>query len=199
VEPEPEAGRHAEVPAAAPDRPEEVGVRVGVHPEDLTVGGDQLGSQQRVDRQAVLPDQEADAATERDPPDADGPGVAEAGGQVVGVGRDRVPGGGQPGVGPGSAGRRVDLEPVHLREVEHDAVVDRAVPGQAVAAAADSEVDAGLADRPDHTGGVVRVGDADDHLRAAVDVAVEHGARLVVSRVVGPDDRALDVASKLGG
>jgi hypothetical protein len=42
--------------------------------------GHDLGGQQVVDREAVLANEEPDAAAQRDPADADGAGVAEAGG-----------------------------------------------------------------------------------------------------------------------
>ena len=43
-----------EVAAAAADRPEQVGFVVGVDLPDPAVGGDHLGREQVVDRQAVL-------------------------------------------------------------------------------------------------------------------------------------------------
>ena len=52
-------------------------MRVLVHVERLTVGGHDLGGEQIVDREAVLPQEEADATAERDAPDADGAGVPE--------------------------------------------------------------------------------------------------------------------------
>ena len=44
VEPEPQPGRDTEVAAAAPERPEEIGVRLLVHLEQLAVGGHHLGA-----------------------------------------------------------------------------------------------------------------------------------------------------------
>ena len=83
----------------------------------------------------------------------------------------------------------VDLEVAQVGEVEHDAVVDHAVAGRAVAAAADGQVGAGLAGERDDAGDVGRVGDPDDHGRPAVDRAEENGARLVVAGVLRCDDR----------
>ena len=79
VQPVLEAGGHPEVAATAADRPEQVRVVVGVGPQQLAVGGDEVGGQQVVDGQAVLADQVADAAAEGDPADADRAGVAEPG------------------------------------------------------------------------------------------------------------------------
>ena len=52
----------AEVPAAAAQRPEQVGVVVGVDAQDLAVRRHDLGGEQVVDRHPVLADEEADAA-----------------------------------------------------------------------------------------------------------------------------------------
>ena len=83
VEPELEAGRDAEVAAAAADRPEQVRIVLGVDAEELAVGGHDLGGEQVVDREAVLADEVADAAAERDPADPDRAGVAEPDRQAV--------------------------------------------------------------------------------------------------------------------
>ena len=78
VQPELEPRHDAEVAAAATDRPEEVRLVLLVDDADGPVGGHDLGGQQAVDRQAVLPDQVADPAAGRDPADPDGAGIAEA-------------------------------------------------------------------------------------------------------------------------
>ena len=70
VEPELEARHDAEVAAAAADRPEQVGLVLGVDAAQLAVGRDDLGREQVVDRQAVLAHEVADAAAGRDPADA---------------------------------------------------------------------------------------------------------------------------------
>ena len=89
MEREPEPGRDAEVAAAAADRPEQVGLVLGVHAVELAVGGHDLGGQQAVDREAVLADEVPDAAAERDPPDPHRTRVAEPDPQPMGVGRVR--------------------------------------------------------------------------------------------------------------
>ena len=88
MEPELEAGHHAEVAAAAADRPEQVRVPFVVDLEDRPVRGHDLGGQQAVDRQPVLADEVADAAARRDPAEPDRAGVAEAGGEAA-LGRRR--------------------------------------------------------------------------------------------------------------
>jgi hypothetical protein len=71
VEPELEPRRDAEVAAAAPDRPEQLRMRLGIGPEQPAVRGHHVGGQQVVDRQPVLADEVPDAAAEREPADAD--------------------------------------------------------------------------------------------------------------------------------
>jgi hypothetical protein len=90
VQPEPEPGGHPEVAATTPDRPEQVGMVLGVHLQQLAVGGDQLGGQQVVDGQAVLSDQVADPAAQGDPADPHRAGVAEPGRQPIGRGGGAV-------------------------------------------------------------------------------------------------------------
>ena len=187
VQPELEAGRDAEVAAAAADRPEEVRVRLGVRAQELAVRGHDLGGQQVVDREAVLADEVADAAAQRDPADPDRAGVAEPGREAVGCRRGRVFAGGQPRLGPGGAAFGIDLQRPHVREVEHDPPVGDAVTGDAVAAAADGQLQPGLARQRDDASDVGRVRGPDDDRRPAVDPAVEDGAGLVVLGVVRRD------------
>ena len=106
VEAELEPCRDAEVAAAAADRPEEIRMGLGIRAELLPVRGHDVGRQQVVDREAVLADEIAHAAAERDPADADGAGVAETRGEAVLRRRDRVGACGQPCLGPGGAPRR---------------------------------------------------------------------------------------------
>ena len=139
MQPESEAGRDAEVAAATADRPEQVRVMLGVDAKELAVGGHDVGRQQRVDRQAVLADEIPDTPAERDPPEPDGTRVPKAGRQVVGRGRGRVLTGGQAGLGPGGPALDVDVERLHVAQVEHDPVVDDGVSCRAMAAAADGK------------------------------------------------------------
>ena len=184
----------AEVAAAAADRPEQVGVPLGVDLQHPAVGGHDLGRQQLVDGHAVLADEEADPAAERDAADADRAGVAEAGGEPVLAGGGRVLAGGEAAAGPGGAARKVEVEPAQAAQVEHDAAVAGGVAGGAVAAAADGQLGAAVAGERDDAGHVGRVGGAGDQRGASIDVAEEDGARGVVARVLRREDRPLDFA-----
>ena len=115
VEPELERGRHAEVAAAAADRPEEVRVRRGVHAERLAVGGDDVGGEERIDRHAELADEIADPAAEGDPADPDGAGVAETDREAVRAQRGAELGGGQTGLGPDGLPVDIDVDRLACR------------------------------------------------------------------------------------
>ena len=58
------AGDHAEVAAAAPQRPEQVGVLVLGRPQQFAVGRHDIDGEEVVDREAVLAHQPADATAE---------------------------------------------------------------------------------------------------------------------------------------
>ena len=150
VELELEPGRDAVVAAAAADRPEQVGMRLGVHAKELAVGGYHVRGEQAVDREPVLADEISDASAEREPADPDRTGVAERCREPVLGGGGRVSTGGQAAAGPRRAALVVDLQPVEVAEVEHDPTLGRAVAGDAVAAAPDRELEAGLPCVRDH-------------------------------------------------
>src|SRR4029450_7557983 len=90
VQPQTESGHDTEVAAAAPEGPEEIEVNVLVHVEKLAVGGHHLSREHVVDGEAVLADEEAHAAAERDPTEADGRSVAEPGREAAFAGRPGV-------------------------------------------------------------------------------------------------------------
>ena len=187
-----------EVAAAAAQGPEEIGVVVGVHAQELTVGGHDVGGEQVVDREAVLAREEADTAGQRDPADPDRARVAEPGREAVRAGRGGVLARGQPGLGPGRASLGIDLECAHRGEIEDDPALGDAVSGGAVATAADGELRPGVASERDDARDVRGVGDADDHGRPAVDRAGEDPPRLVVFSVLRRDDLALEVVGEVG-
>ena len=189
VQPVVEARDDAEVAAAAPDRPEEVRMTVGVDLEDAAVGGHDLGGEQMVDRQTVLAHEVAGAAAEREPADPDGGCVAEADGEAVRRGgggdltrREAACGTRDPAVG-------VDLERGEAGQVEHDPTLARAVAGGTVAAAADGELDAGLPRERDDASDLAGVDGPHDRRRTAVDGGQEDAPRLVVAGIAGADHR----------
>src|ERR1041385_2712652 len=76
VEPQPESGYDTKIAAAAPERPEQIGVSVLVHAENLAIGGPHFRGKHIVDGEAVLADEKSHAAADRDPAKADARGVA---------------------------------------------------------------------------------------------------------------------------
>ena len=99
MEPELEGGGHAEVAAAAPQRPEQVRVLVRGGAHDLAVRGHQLDRQQVVAGQAVLALEPARAAAQGQPGHAGAGHASTGGGEPVRLG-------GAVDVGPGGAARR---------------------------------------------------------------------------------------------
>ena len=114
MQPELEAGGHPEVAPSAPYRPEEVRVPLGVHAQEFAVGGDDLSSQQTIYGEAVFSHEETGASSERDAPDPDRSGIAEARRKAVSAHRSRVFARGQTRLGPRGARFDVDFEPLHL-------------------------------------------------------------------------------------
>ena len=86
VQGESERADDAEVPAAASQRPEQVGVLVGRRSDDVALGGDHLGLDEVVDGEPVLAHKPADAAAEAEAADAGMAHDASGGGQAVGLG-----------------------------------------------------------------------------------------------------------------
>ena len=187
-----ERGDDAEVPAAAAQRPEQVGVVVGAGGDEGAVGEHDIGREQVVDREPEAAGQVADAAAERQAGHAgcgDEPGRgghAEGGGGVV----DIAPG--AAGVDADGAGRRVDGGAAQLRQVDDQGAVGNSESGGAVAAAANGDLGAvasGEADAGDDVGGVAA---ARDRGRMLVDHGVVDGTRPVVVRISGDDQVTAD-------
>ena len=170
---------------------------LGIDALELAVGGHDVSRQQGVDGQAVLADEIADAAAERDPADPDGTGVPEARRQAVGRGGRRVLHRGQSGLGPGRPTLDIDVERLHVAQIQHDAVVDDRVAGSAVAAAADREREAGVTRKRDHVGDVLGVGRPDDAHGPTIDPAGHDRPGLVVLVVVGRDHPAVDGSTQV--
>src|SRR4029079_8759837 len=137
---------------------------------------------------AVLAKQPADAATEGQAADADRSRVAERGGEPMGRRGDRVLAGRQAGLRPRDPAVRVDVQTLHRAEIEDDATLVRGVAGEAVAAAADGQLETGLPGQRDGPGDVRRIGGADDQGGAPVAVRVVDLASLVVVRAARQDD-----------
>ncbi len=198
IEAELEARHDAEVAAAAADGPEQVGVLLLARGDDAAVGRDDLDGDQRIDGQAVLADEPADAATERQAGHADAAGVAERRREPVRTRRGRVLARGQAGLGPRETALGVDVQALHAAQVEDDPAFARAVAGEAVRTAADRQLEAGVASedhRPRDVGGTGRL---DDQRRVAIERPVVDEAGRVVGLVLGADDGAGEAGGEGG-
>ena len=193
-----EGGGHAEVAAAAAQGPEQVRVVFGAGHDDLAVGGDDLDRQQVVDGEAVLAHQPAFSAAQGQARDT-GAGDHPAGGGQPMAGRRPVelfPG--DPALRPYRPARRVDPDPFHRRQVDHQAAVGDGQAGHVVAAAHRylGRLLAADGDRVDD----VRDGAAPGDKRGTlVDQAVVDQAGLLIARVGRGDQLAAERCPHLAG
>ena len=183
-------GHDAEVPAAAAQRPEQVGVDVGGRADELRVRRDQLDRGHGVGGEPVAAGEPAQAAAERVADDADvGRGAREREQPV----RGRRLGDLEPqraGLDAGGPRLDVDLDAAHPLGGEQDRPLQRAERGRVVAGALRGDLQAGADRVLEHgldVGGVGREGDERGPL---VDGQVPGAAREVPLGVVGRDDVA---------
>ena len=197
VQPEEERGDDAEVAAAAPDRPVQIGVLVGARAHALAACQHELRLEQVVDREPALAGQVADAAAEGEAADPGGRDDPARRREPVLVRRpiDFAPG--AAAADPDGAGLRIDLDVLQRREVDDDAVVARSQAGAVVAAAADGQEQVVVACERDGHGDVVRTRALRDQRRPLVDHRVVDLARLVVVGVLGPDQPSLEAGELL--
>lgn len=197
VQPELHPGDHAEVPAAAAQRPEQVRVLLGVRAHHPAVREHDVRREQVVDGQPVRAGQVADAAAERDPRDADRAGVPEPHGEPVRGRRGGDGPGGEAGLHPRGAGAGVHVEHREVAQVDDEPVVHRAVAGAAVPAAAHRERQPGVARERHRRRDVGVVQRAHHDGGARVGAAEHHDAEGVVVGVGGGDHPAADAGAEV--
>ncbi len=175
----------AEVAAAAANRPEEIGVLAGAGAAHAAVGHHHLGRSQVVEREPVLRHQPADAAAKRQAGDARARHDAAGGRESVQL-RLAVQ------LFPQHAALRthrtsggIDMDALHGREVDHQAGVDRGLPGDVVAAAAHGDLQVQRARQLHGVGHVRRAAAARDQRRPLVHESVVDASRLVEAGVGG--------------
>jgi hypothetical protein len=188
----------AEVAAAPAQRPEEVRVLVRVGPHQLAVGRHELGTEQVVGREPVRALEPAAAAAERQPGDAGRRDAPARGRQAEGLRGAVELAPAQARSGAHGAPGGVDLDPLHRRDVDHDAAVADREPDHAVTAAAHRQRQLALARVPDRRRDVGRRSAAGDDLGAAIDHRVEHSAGVLVARVAGHDRVAGESPAEAG-
>jgi hypothetical protein len=181
---EPERADDTEVPAAAPQRPEQVEVIVCRCPDDVAFGGNHLGLYQVVDSEPVFAHEPADPAAQAEAADA---GVAHdptGGGQAVSLGLmvDVPPQGAA--LDASRAVDRIDGDGAHRREVDEDPVVAHRGAGHVVAPASYGDLEVAAASEAHCCGYVGGAAAASDQSGSSVDGAVPNGAGVVESIVV---------------
>jgi hypothetical protein len=118
-----ERGHDAEVAAAAPQRPQQVGVLVRAGAHQLSVGGHELGGEQVVAGEPVLALEPARAAAQREPGHAGRGDAASGGGELVGLAGAVDVGPGRTAADAGDSPRGVDLDGVQAAQVDDEAAV----------------------------------------------------------------------------
>jgi hypothetical protein len=194
-----DGGHDAEVPAAAAQCPEQLGLVLGVDADQLAVGGDELEGRDGVGLQPVLAREPAHAATERVAGDADVGRRAVQPGQAVGrqARRDAVPL--DAGADAHASGARIDADLLQAADVDEEQIVHvaqrRLVVGRRLRRDAQPEA---LGER-DGVGDLAGVGRERDRGWPLVDEQIERRARLVVEGIVGEHDGAGERVGEEGG
>jgi hypothetical protein len=160
-----ERRHHAEVAAAAAQRPEQIGLRFRGRGADGPVRAHHARRDEAVDRQAVLAAHPALAATQGQTGDAGlghdpaGDDEAEGLGFAVEVGPERAAlHSGDPCVG-------IDLDAAHPRQIDDHPVVAAGMAGDRMTAAADRDQQVMLAREVDGIDDIRRAGAPDDQCR----------------------------------
>ena len=168
--------------------PEQVLVLLGAGPQQLAVGGRDVGGDQVVAGESIAAVEPAQPAAEREPGDPGCRHHSQRRRQPERLGCAVELSQREPGSGPDPSRRWVNPKGLHGRQVKHEGAVAHRVPCHAVPAPAHREwevVSTRDGDAADHLGGIHR---PDHDERAPIDHAVEHGAGRVIATVAGPDD-----------
>ncbi len=187
-----ERGDHAEVAAAATQRPQEVQVAIRPGDDLLAGGGDELGADQVVAGEPLDPRQPADPAAEGEPADAGVPERAADDGEVMRPGR-RVD------VLPERSTRdthdplhRVDADLAPVAHVDDEGAIGHRMAGHAVPTAPHRDRQAEVGGRHDGGDHVVVRTDPDDHSGPSLDGRVEGCPRRVILHIRGREDAVLE-------
>lgn len=179
------SGHHAEAAGAATQRPEEIGVLLGVCDNASSIGQHDIGFEQVVDRQTCASHQPTDAPAQGVTANTRGRDEAAGGRESVRLGRliDIAPQ--SAAFDPRNARLRIDLDAIQGGEVQHQGVVAHGKSGDIVAPAAHRyrEMLAGceLGDRAD----VFGIRATRDRRWAAIDRAIPDMPAFFVFRASG--------------
>ena len=189
----------AEVPAAAAQRPEQLGICVLTGGDDLARREHHLGGQQVVDGHAEPAHEPAEPPAQRQAGDpgardhAAGRRKPESGGRAVKLGYQDTR------LRPHRLANRIHVDPFHPRQVDHQPAVGDRLAGDVVPAAPDRDLERLVAAEVDGVDDVRRVQATRDQARALVDEAVVDAPCVVVSRIVRREDLAGEHGSESFG
>jgi hypothetical protein len=196
MQPEFELGDNAEVSAAAPQAPEQVCALGLVRPDDLPVPGHQLKGRHVVAGQAELPGEPTHPAAQRQAPHTGVRDVPRSRGHPVaqrrGVKRPQQ----RAALYPRPPSLRVDPNPAHQAEIDHQAAVRHGHPERTVTAAFHADLQAKLAGHAHRRHHVAGARAAHDHLRPPVDQRIPHGPRTLIPRVTRQQQLPLQPATR---
>ncbi len=145
----------------------------------------------------MLAHEVADPAAEGDASEPDRARVAEPDREAVGGGSRRELPGRQAGFGPCGPSFDVDLEPLHIPQVQDHASVRAAVAGATVPTAAHGELRAGFSRHADDLSDVGRVGHAHDGGGAQVELARDDEASFAIVGILWRDHPTAHVCADL--
>jgi hypothetical protein len=187
-----ERGDDPVVAAPAPQRPEEVGLVVGVDRAALAVGGDQLDRAHPVAGEAVAAAEPAQPAAQVEAGDADVGGGARHAAEPVGAGGFAQLEHQRAGGDPGSLCLRIHLDAPHPLGLDQDRALERAQGDGAVAGPLAGDPQVVVSGKADGLGHVVGALDEGDSLGVLVGGEVPGHPRLVPVGVIRGGDAAGD-------
>src|SRR3989440_6065791 len=190
MEPEGEVDDDAEVPAAAAESPEEVGVLLLARRDDIAVSRDHCGTEQVVERESVRRRQVPDAAAQRQAGNARvTEGSARRCESMALTGRVEVlPE--RAAAAPRRPGLRIDDDLAHQTQVDDKTPVADAMTGDAVTAAAYGHRQTTFARELESRDDIIDIERPRDQLRVPFDHPVERGSCNLEVSVSWSDDRS---------
>jgi len=127
-------GHHAEIARAAAGSPQKVGIVAPTCAHDTPVGEHDLRFEHVVARRAVFAGEHAFSAAEHEPAETDVLALSHRGDQPMALRGALELDAGDSGLGAREAPHGIDLDPFHLRQIDHDSAVDSRKARLAVAA-----------------------------------------------------------------
>ena len=193
MQPELERRHHTEVATATAQGPEQIGLGAGRDLMHGSVGRDDGGAEQVVDRHAKPTRQPAEATAEREAGHPGGGVDAERRGQAMGLRLAVKIGEQRAGADACAALLSVDADRAHARQVDHQTALGHRVAGDMMAATTHAEQHSVRRGKAHRGLNILGREAARDQRRAAIDSRVPDFAGRVVSSVGGAECAAADL------